>query len=86
MIAILPFYLSFYFSFSIDLRSLRVLRLMKLFRASKAMHRFTRAFVIAKEEIAIFAVVTVMLLYLSAVGIYYFENEAQPRSIQEYYP
>ena len=82
LIAILPFYLSFYLSFSIDLRSLRVLRLMKLFRAGKAMRRFTRAFVIAKEEIAIFCVVTVMLLYLSAVGIYFCENEAQPEAFK----
>lgn len=26
----------------------------------------------------LFVVVTLMLLYISAVGIYYFENEAQP--------
>ena len=82
LIAILPFYLSFYFSFSIDLRSLRVLRLMKLFRSSKAMRRFTKAYEIAKEEIAIFAMVTVMLLYLSAVGIYYFENKVQPEAFK----
>ena len=82
LIAILPFYLSFYLSFSIDLRSLRVLRLLKLFRASKAMRRFTKAYEIAKEEIAIFAMVTVMLLYLSAVGIYYFENKVQPEAFK----
>lgn len=78
--AILPFYVMS----GIDLRSLRALRflrlirVLKLLRYSKAMHRFGRAFAIAKEEIVLFGVVTVLLLYFSAVGIYYFENEAQP--------
>lgn len=84
LIAIAPFYLST----GIDLRSLRILRMLRLFRLFKlvrynsAMRRFTRAFSIAKEEIVIFGVVTIMLLYLSAVGIYYFENEAQPEQFK----
>ena len=82
LIAILPFYLSIFLSFSIDLRWLRIFRLIKLFRTGEAMRRFSRAFVIAKEEIAIFGVVTLMLLYLSAVGIYFFENEAQPEAFK----
>ncbi|WP_225071323.1 ion transporter [Desulfuromonas sp. CSMB_57] len=83
-IAIAPFYLSL----GIDLRSLRILRMLRLFRSFKlirynsAMRRFSRAFFIAKEEIVIFGVVTMMLLYLSAVGIYYFENEAQPEQFK----
>ncbi len=82
LIAIAPFYLSS----GIDLRSLRIFRmlrlfrLMKLFRYSKAMRRFSRALSIAKEEIVLFGVVTIMLLYISAVGIYYFENAAQPEA------
>ncbi|HET91216.1 MAG TPA: ion transporter [Chloroflexi bacterium] len=84
LIAIAPFYLSL----GIDLRSLRILRMLRLFRLFKlvrynsAMRRFSRAFYIAKEEIVIFGVVTIMLLYLSAVGIYYFENEAQPEQFK----
>ncbi len=80
LLAILPFYLST----SIDLRSLRIFRflrlfrLFKLFRYSKAIHRFQHAFSLIKEELILFSLVTCMLLYLSAVGIYYFENEAQP--------
>lgn len=78
--AILPFYLST----GIDLRSIRSFRLLRLFRAlkvvrySKAIRRFHLAFLIAKEEIILFALLAAMLLFLSAVGIYYFENEAQP--------
>lgn len=84
VIAIAPFYLSL----GIDLRSLRILRLFRLFRLfklvryNKAMQRFSRAFYIAKEEIILFGMVTIMLLYLSAVGIYYFENEAQPEQFK----
>ncbi|TBN01344.1 ion transporter [Hyunsoonleella flava] len=79
-LAILPFYLSF----GIDLRSLRALRFLRLFRILKlvrynrAMNHFTTAIKSAKEEILLFIFITLMLIYFSAVGIYYFENEAQP--------
>ena len=82
LMAIVPFYIAS----GVDLRSLRIFRmlrlfrLLKLFRYSKAMRRFSRAFVMAKEEIVLFGVITAMLLYVSAVGIYYFENQAQPEA------
>ena len=81
LLAILPFYLSF----GIDLRSIRVLRLFRLFRLlklaryNKAIQRFHKAIVIAREEIILFLVLTMMMLYLSAVGIYHFEHDAQPK-------
>lgn len=80
--AILPFYLAS----GIDLRSIRAFRLLRLFRAfkfvrySKAIRRFHRALLIAKEEIVLFLMVTLLLLYFSAAGIYYFEHEAQPEA------
>ena len=79
-LAILPFYLSF----GIDLRSLRLLRMFRLFRLfklvryNKAMKHFAQAMLVAKEQIILFMIVTLMLIYFSAVGIYYFENQAQP--------
>ncbi|MFC7357442.1 ion transporter [Jejudonia soesokkakensis] len=79
-LAILPFYLSF----GLDLRSLRifrifrVFRILKLVRYNKALRRFKQAAVDAREEIILFLIITGILLYLSAIGIYYFENEAQP--------
>ena len=78
--AILPFYLSF----GVDLRSLRVLRMFRLFRLlklvryNKAMRHFTQAMLLAKEQIILFMAITLILIYFAAVGIYYFENEAQP--------
>jgi len=79
-LAILPFYLSF----GIDLRSLRLLRMFRLFRLfklvryNKAMRHFSQAMMVAKEQIILFMIITLMLIYFSAVGIYYFENQAQP--------
>lgn len=79
-LAILPFYLAL----GVDMRSLRSLRLLRLFRLFKlarynrAIDRFVNAFTIAREEIIIFAMVTIILLYISATGIYYFEHAAQP--------
>lgn len=80
LFAILPFYLSF----GVDLRSLRLLRMFRLFRLLKlvrynrALRVFTQAMIAAKEQIILFMVITLILIYFSAVGIYYFENEAQP--------
>lgn len=81
LVAILPFYLSF----GVDLRSVRafrlfrLIRLFKLTRYSDAMERFRRAIAIAREEIILFLIVAMILIYLSAVGIYYFEHEVQPQ-------
>jgi voltage-gated potassium channel len=78
--AILPFY----FGTGVDLRSIRAFRMLRLFRLfklarySSAVRRFHVALNIAKEELVLFLCATLILLYVSAVGIYYFENEAQP--------
>jgi len=42
------------------------------------MRQFTKAIKTSKEQILLFLFVTLILIYFSAVGIYYFENEAQP--------
>ncbi len=80
--AILPFYVST----GLDLRAvrafrlLRLVRILKLVRYSRAAQRFHRAFLISKEELILFGCLTLILLYLSAVGIYYFERDAQPEA------
>ena len=59
LIAILPFYIGT----GVDLRSIRAIRLLRLFRLlklarySKAMQRYHRAFLIAKEELILFGCV-----------------------------
>lgn len=78
--AVLPFYIGT----GVDLRSIRSFRLLRLFRIFKlvrysaAVRRFHVALTIAKEEIVLFLGATLILLYLAAVGIYYFESDAQP--------
>jgi len=80
LIAILPFYIAS----GLDLRAvrafrlLRLVRIFKLFRYNQAARRFYRALIIVKEELILFGFVTLILLYLAAVGIYYFEHQAQP--------
>lgn len=89
LVAILPFYLSLGISLlDVDLRALRVLRLLRIFRTFKitkyndASARFGKAISYAKEEIIIFLFITMMLIYLASVGIYYFEHHAQPDKFQ----
>ena len=80
LVAILPFYVSL----GVDLRSVRALRLLRLLRILKlarynsAIARFQRAVVVFREELLVFLGIATALIYLSAVGIYYFEHEAQP--------
>lgn len=84
LLAILPFFLMGGLDL-IGLRAFRILRLMKifkLFRYNKAMSRFHRAFDIVKEELVIFGFIAFVMFYLSAVGIYYFENPAQPEAFK----
>lgn len=81
LIAIIPFYLSHMSGLSLDLRAVRLLRLLKLARYhTEVVTRFRRAFIIAKGELLLFLFVTVILFYFAGVGIYYFENAAQPEA------
>lgn len=80
LIAIVPFYISL----GIDLRALRIVRSFRLFRLFKllrynnAIIRLHIAIKSTKEELILFVFATVILLFISSVGIYYFEREAQP--------
>ncbi|GAK34428.1 hypothetical protein JCM17846_33570 [Iodidimonas nitroreducens] len=79
--ATLPFYLAF----GMDLRAiraLRLLRLLKLLRYGPAINRFHRAFFIARDELILFGTAAMIVLFLAATGIYFFENEAQPEAFQ----
>ena len=79
--AIFPFWLLFP---GFDSRLLRAIRLIRVFRIVKiarysdTMDRFGKALSSAKEEILIFLFATVILIYISAAGIYYFEHQVQP--------
>ena len=90
LVAILPFYLAF-LSVGIDLRAVRALRLLRLLRVLRvfqipkyraAMVRLGRAVRYAREEAMVFLFATLILLYVAAMGIHYFEHEAQPEHFQ----
>lgn len=84
LIAILPFYLAS----GLDLRAVRIFRLLRIFRIykllryTKAINRIGTAFTMVKEELILFFFVAMILLFLSSVGIYYFEHEAQPEKFK----
>jgi len=79
LIAILPFFL-----LSFDLIMLRALRLMRLFRIlklgrySSSMSRVATALKIAKEDLMLSLVASLIMLLVASFGIYQFENAAQP--------
>ena len=80
LIAILPFYIST----GLDLRALRIfrvfrlLRIFKLARYSEAASLLMRVFKSIRRELTVFMFVSICILYVAAIGIYYFENPAQP--------
>jgi len=82
LIAIVPFF----FPNPVDLRFLRIFRIFRIFRALKlirynrAISRFNIAIKLVKEELVLFLIVTVMMVFIVSFGIYYFENEAQPEA------
>ncbi|MEZ5432636.1 MAG: potassium channel family protein [Verrucomicrobiales bacterium] len=55
-----------------------MLRAFKLARHPLALDHRQRALDIARPEVTLFGIVTAIILYLSSVGIYFFDNAAQP--------
>jgi len=82
LLAILPFYVAT----GVDLRALRaarlfrLLRLLKLARYNDAVKQFGQAVRSIREELVLFFILSGMLVYLAASGIYYFEHPAQPET------
>lgn len=82
LLAILPYYLLT----GVDLRSLRAFRLLRLFRLFK-LTRYTAAadrLAVALRgvvgELALFTCVALVITYICALCIYYFEHDAQPEA------
>ncbi|MCB1244316.1 MAG: two pore domain potassium channel family protein [Akkermansiaceae bacterium] len=55
-----------------------MLRAFKLARHPLALDHRQRPLDIARPEVTLFGIVTAIILYLSSVGIYFFDNAAQP--------
>lgn len=80
LIAILPFFLTLGTGFETirAVRLIRIFRILKFARQRSALNRIFKAIRYAKNELIVFLWGTIILLYLSAAGIYVFENKAQP--------
>ena|SRR5690554_1895309 len=60
------------------LRLFRLLRIFKMVRYNRAVNRVWRAIYSAREELLVFFGASLIMIVLSAVGIYHFEHKAQP--------
>ena len=81
LVAILPYFLSFW---AVDMRFLRALRLLRLLRIAKlgryseTLALFSRVMRNKKEELLITSLLMLLLIILSASLMYFAEHDAQP--------
>ncbi len=82
LLAIAPFWAGLFFGMpgSEALWTLRVLRIAKLLRFIANMETFQRAFELVWRELLVVFMFAVLVMFCTAVGIYFFENEAQPEA------
>lgn len=57
-----------------------MLRLLKLARYSRAADRLAQAFTAVRSELLMFLFLSLLVIYFSAAGIYYFEHDVQPEA------
>lgn len=79
LLSILPFYLMFFFS--LDLRILRVIRLLRVFKLTRYSGAMNLVLSVFKEEAHAFIasfIVLVIVLILASSGIYLIEHKLQP--------
>ena len=80
LIAVLPFWMGFFLpeSWLGLVRSMRVLRLLKLYRYSKAMRVFLKALVGTRRHLGGMLLIVFIIMLFGAVGIHEIEKQAQP--------
>lgn len=77
LVAFLPFWLAIGTGTQ-GVRLLRLLRLLKMLRYLAAIDRVRRAVEIVWKELLVFVAIAALMLAITAIGIYNFENPAQP--------
>lgn len=81
LLAILPFYLQFFFA--LDLRFLRIVRILRVFKITRYSSAFSLLLKVFSEEkhslIAAFSILFVLLV-ISSSGIYLIEHDVQPEA------
>ncbi|PSR09761.1 MAG: potassium channel protein [Bacteroidetes bacterium] len=87
LIAVLPFYLPFFFKFDLRfiriLRIVRLLRIFKLNRYTQALKLFSNVFFEKRNELGITLFVMFILLLMSSTIMYYLESDVQPEKFPD---
>lgn len=83
LLSIAPFYITLFLPADYDLRLIRMLRLfriLKLFKHNKSVFRFINAVNDIKSDLALFSIITTLVLFISSILMYIFEHNAQPEA------
>ena len=81
-VTILPYFIAPWLGLQ-ELRALRLLRLLRLaksVRYTQTLQRFGHALAETRGEALVFLCATAVVLYVAAIGIWYFEHKAQPEA------
>ena len=82
LIAIVPFWLltGINLQGARAFRLLRMIRVLKILRYMSALKRLERAIRLVQEELIVFGILAIIIIFVTSVGIYQFEHEAQPEA------
>ena len=82
LIAIVPFWLATGINLqgARAFRLVRMIRVLKILRYMSALKRLERAIRLVQEELIVFGVLAAIIIFVTSVGIYQFEHEAQPEA------
>jgi len=82
LIAIIPFWLATGINLqgARAFRLVRMIRVLKILRYMSALKRLERAIRLVQEELIVFGVLAAIIIFVTSVGIYQFEHEAQPEA------
>lgn len=86
LVSVVPFYVGFFVpvQYLRLIRTLRILRLFKIYRYNDALKSFVSSFALIKKELKIIGVAILVLVFMSATAEYEFERVAQPEMFSKY--
>lgn len=82
LVAIVPFWLATGINLqgARAFRLVRMIRVLKILRYMSALKRLERAIRLVQEELIVFGILAAIVIFVTSVGIYQFEHEAQPEA------
>jgi voltage-gated potassium channel len=82
LVAIVPFWLATGINLqgARAFRLIRMIRVLKVLRYMSALKRLERAIRLVQEELIVFGILAAIIIFVTSVGIYQFEHEAQPEA------